>query len=337
MNKLPQSIKELLTNYDFDADREILYRQSIIYRDFSKKENKEIYANILEAMDELLAQSLNLSNNNNTNNNTNTNNNLNIENNTSNNNNNVLKKEKVWYRLEQSVGDRYVRAFNFNCCNYDIQLNQQFADCPDTLGLTVWDGSLVLAKYLEKLFGIGGSQQGWLIGKQVLELGAGCGLVGIALAFLGAHVTLTDFSPDVLQQLKENIDLNFENAKQNNIIPIGTTKIKYLKWGEQECDIDSRFLPIESSTPKEQLIYDVIIGADVVYNFADSTALLNAIKMHSKQDSLILVSCEHYDDESPKNFQQRAREMFNLEKICMSRLNEFYQKESIDVWQLTFN
>eukprot|EP00282_Hemiselmis_andersenii_P015141 CAMPEP_0114157062 /NCGR_PEP_ID=MMETSP0043_2-20121206/26409_1 /TAXON_ID=464988 /ORGANISM="Hemiselmis andersenii, Strain CCMP644" /LENGTH=173 /DNA_ID=CAMNT_0001252581 /DNA_START=113 /DNA_END=631 /DNA_ORIENTATION=+ len=67
---------------------------------------------------------------------------------------------------------------------------------------SVWDCSLVLAKYLEK------HRERLLRGKHVLELGSGQGVVGISCALAGAvKVTLTDVAA-ALPALEANCKLN---------------------------------------------------------------------------------------------------------------------------------
>ena len=70
----------------------------------------------------------------------------------------------------------------------------------------VWDSSIVLAKYFER----------WpqkVAGKRCLDLSAGCGLVGIALAKLGAaQVVATDLEPN-LALLHKNNEVNGEPLK----------------------------------------------------------------------------------------------------------------------------
>lgn len=57
-------------------------------------------------------------------------------------------------------------------------------------GLTVWDGAVVLSKFLETEANAGACR---IAGRTVLELGAGTGVVGLAAAALGAQrVILTD-------------------------------------------------------------------------------------------------------------------------------------------------
>lgn len=76
------------------------------------------------------------------------------------------------------------------------------ANTGEGTGHTVWDGAVVLAKYLEKAYPRG------LVGKRVLELGAGTGLVGVVSSVLGAStVYLTDLEYS-LRTCRETIDRN---------------------------------------------------------------------------------------------------------------------------------
>jgi predicted nicotinamide N-methyase len=51
--------------------------------------------------------------------------------------------------------------------------------------MTVWDGGIVLSKYIEHHKGLGNLL---LRGKRVVEIGSGTGIVGIVAAALGAQV-----------------------------------------------------------------------------------------------------------------------------------------------------
>ncbi|KAI8472236.1 MAG: putative methyltransferase-domain-containing protein [Monoraphidium minutum] len=71
---------------------------------------------------------------------------------------------------------------------------------PEGFASTVWDSSIVLSKWAER----------WparVAGRRCLDLSAGCGLVGIVLARLGAAVVATDLAPN-LQLLRDNCDAN---------------------------------------------------------------------------------------------------------------------------------
>jgi hypothetical protein len=68
-------------------------------------------------------------------------------------------------------------------------------------GVIAWDGALLLARYLEVC-------SNCVRGYRVLELGAGCGVVGIAAAALGAQSVLMTDLPYVLPLLQSNIDCN---------------------------------------------------------------------------------------------------------------------------------
>jgi hypothetical protein len=81
-----------------------------------------------------------------------------------------------------------------------LQIRERYNQ-PDATAFTVWDGGLWLARYLR-------ARPATVQGQQVLELGAGCGWVGLTAATLGAHhVTLTDL-PLALPLLRQNIQAN---------------------------------------------------------------------------------------------------------------------------------
>lgn len=84
----------------------------------------------------------------------------------------------------------------------------------------------------------------------ILELGSGTGLVGIAAAVtLGANVTVTDL-PHVIPNLQFNVDANSAALTANG----GTVTVAPLSWGEVG---DVELIGRE---------FDVILASDVVYH-----------------------------------------------------------------------
>lgn len=116
-------------------------------------------------------------------------------------------------------------------------------------GLNTWDGSILLAKYLEKFPEI-------ILNKNILEVGAGTGVSGIAASFLGGKkVLLTDLEYTI-QNLQKNID-------QNKI---------------QGYDIEAKVLDwMNPLTYPLNISWDVIIGADVVWLTELVPSLVNTL------------------------------------------------------------
>ncbi|KAH9129730.1 hypothetical protein LEN26_005416 [Aphanomyces euteiches] len=111
-------------------------------------------------------------------------------------------------------------------------------------GLTIWDGSVVLAKYLESTSNPSHNVQG----KRVLELGAGTGLVGLAAAFCGAsEVTITD-----LAYTLENVDANIRaNAEALSTSVVSTHE---LDWFAKDIPDSLRVQTV-----------DILVGSDIVW------------------------------------------------------------------------
>ncbi len=97
----------------------------------------------------------------------------------------------------------------------------------------LWVSSVVLAEHLS----------GLAAGTRVLELGCGLGLAGIAAARAGATVTLTDIDPDALLFAAENTALNLEPGQRERVT----------------------ISPMDWRAPGPQAQFDLVIGADIVY------------------------------------------------------------------------
>ncbi|KAL7515462.1 hypothetical protein ACHAWX_000815 [Stephanocyclus meneghinianus] len=150
-------------------------------------------------------------------------------------------------------------------------------------GLNVWDGAVLLARYMEKRPQI-------VMNKRVLELGAGCGLVGIAAAKLGAKdVVMTDLQY-ALPLMRENVEHNTSNDTHQKI-------------SCQECDWSKpptlNELFQSSNDGKSEIFPDVIIVADCVWLSALVAPLLRTLKAYTSNSSTSVII----------SYQQRVRKL----------------------------
>lgn len=79
------------------------------------------------------------------------------------------------------------------------------------LGCALWDGGLVLARWVY--------QKGGLVfhNKSVLELGCGVGLAGIVAAHWASHVTLTDYIEETVRNAVYNAKLNSAEEEEEDV------------------------------------------------------------------------------------------------------------------------
>ncbi|KAJ3066300.1 Methyltransferase-like protein 21D [Podochytrium sp. JEL0797] len=179
---------------------------------------------------------------------------------------------------------------------------------PDILGTTIWDSCLVLSKYLEKQLaglaktGFGGkgtrdaSTQGPL---RILELGAGCGLLGLVATEVvqDAQLVLTDL-PKVLPLLETNT-----NHSQN-------IRVETLEWLQSPTDT----LPahITSLMP-----FDVVLLSDCVYDETAFIPLINTLDTLTKDnpDTLIIMAYERRKFDTEVSFFKKFGELFRFRHV----------------------
>mmetsp|Transcript_30126 Transcript_30126/g.54501 ORF Transcript_30126/g.54501 Transcript_30126/m.54501 type:complete len:266 (-) Transcript_30126:110-907(-) len=115
---------------------------------------------------------------------------------------------------------------------------------------------------------------------QILELGSGCGLLGIGLAAMGHTIVMTDadvdFSGDTttsstLKWLQSNVDLNF------NVIGERVT-VKPLLWGD------------EKDMKKILQDFDLIVGSELLYSNEKSfPALIETMSRFAGPSTSVLL------------------------------------------------
>ena len=147
----------------------------------------------------------------------------------------------------------------------------------------IWPAGTILASYLDRL--------PLDPKRQILEIGAGIGLVGVVAAAAGHHITITDYNLHALEFCRANAAINdFED------IPVAQ-----LDWFE----------------PQLAGSYDMIVGSEVVYKKEDIGHLLGLFKHYLKPGGTILLVEEMRKTLS--DFFKRTEPVYTL-KIRKTRL-----------------
>ncbi len=134
----------------------------------------------------------------------------------------------------------------------------------------LWPSSLGLGEHILE-------NRRYFKNKKVLELGCGLGLAGIAARAAEAEVVFTDYDPVALEFTRRNFKRNF------GYLP----RVQLMDW---------RFPALKET-------YDILIGADILYERKMLTPLLTFCSQALKDDGWIFIA---------EPGRRIAREFFNL-------------------------
>ncbi|XP_055398958.1 protein-lysine methyltransferase METTL21E isoform X2 [Bubalus kerabau] len=176
----------------------------------------------------------------------------------------------------------------FHFAGHEIRINE----ATDCYGAVVWPSALVLCYFLET-----NVKQYNLVDKNVIEIGAGTGLVSIVASLLGAHVTATDL-PELLGNLQYNISRNTKMKAKH--LP----QVKELSWG----------VALDKNFPRASINFDYILAADVVYAHPFLEELLVTFDHLCKETTVILWVMK-FRLEKENKFVDRFEQLFDLEEI----------------------
>eukprot|EP00928_Gymnodinium_smaydae_P078637 TRINITY_DN62747_c0_g1_i1.p1 TRINITY_DN62747_c0_g1~~TRINITY_DN62747_c0_g1_i1.p1 ORF type:complete len:341 (-),score=85.49 TRINITY_DN62747_c0_g1_i1:44-1066(-) len=156
--------------------------------------------------------------------------------------------------------------------------------CPEVgIGGRVWPVSVLLATELERRLASEARTR-----CRVLELGSGCGLVGLLLARLGHDVLLTD-TPALQRLLSENVAANAANVAAAS----GRASAGILAWGDLN---DARRIVAESGGAP----FDLVVGADVTYLAHVRQKVMDTLSWVCGPNTLVVLAHAAREDETPE-------------------------------------
>ena len=141
---------------------------------------------------------------------------------------------------------------------------RELAFSEGSFGSTVWPSSLILGEWLATEVRLGKAPS------EILELGAGVGLAGLAAAAQGASVTSTDLEDDDVGGLLSNLR---HNAKLNGL----QMECARLDWRDTASWLDRQ--------------YDLVVGSDLLYYVENAAPLAQTLAHHvAPGGTAVLVS-----------------------------------------------
>ncbi|XP_026724573.1 protein-lysine N-methyltransferase EEF2KMT-like isoform X2 [Trichoplusia ni] len=147
-----------------------------------------------------------------------------------------------------------------------------------TTGLKTWEAALMLSDWAL-------AKQEIFSEKNVLELGSGVGFTGITIGKLCDIKSLmfTDCHDDVLKTICENVKINFPDFVQEETQDVTSYK------SENKCLSIMKLDWNSVDNLPDNIVPDILIGADIVYDPSILVPLCNVIQTFCKRNSNLVV------------------------------------------------
>ena len=143
-----------------------------------------------------------------------------------------------------------------------------------------------------------------MLNKNILEVGSGTGLTGLAAACLGSSLTVLTDLGYTLDNLKANVEFNFpineaDYSCETNVMKYPTVRVHELDWSKastyiKPADLELNLVEASHSNDAGALNskneWDVILGADVVWLEELVEPLVTALRELSSSATVIYLA-----------------------------------------------
>eukprot|EP00668_Euglena_longa_P016569 GGOE01020843.1.p2 GENE.GGOE01020843.1~~GGOE01020843.1.p2 ORF type:complete len:284 (-),score=72.25 GGOE01020843.1:73-924(-) len=179
----------------------------------------------------------------------------------------------------------------YQCSDEVIIAITQDPHIQNSSGGIVWETAYLMAMYFEQCI----LPKCQTSPPTVLEVGAGCGLLGLVLAHYGCRVVLTD-QPSTVPSL-------CRNAIANEVATANRAAVLPLFWGSKE-DIEA----VATKGP-----FDIVVGTDVFFSPALVEPLLATIHKLTTPLSTVYLCMQERCPDSHRQFLKQAPKYFVVE------------------------
>ena len=135
---------------------------------------------------------------------------------------------------------------------------------------------------------------------RVLEVGAGCGLLGLVLAHMGAQVVLTE-TAEAMAVLSRNVS---KKRCQEQLPPAASAQVLKVDWTSEK---DTSALEECGTAP-----FDVIVGTDVIFNAKLVEPLLTLLHRVSHAETTVWLCMQERCAEAHKTLLVNAPRFFEV-------------------------
>lgn len=211
------------------------------------------------------------------------------------------------------------RSVEVNGFGLELRLAQDPAS--NHLGMSVWDSSIVMFKFLDRNQARGELSRKKVHNKRCLELGAGMGLSGFGMALLGAAEVVQTDQKEVLPLLRANASRARTEAF-NKAVTLPPIEARELDWGNAEH--------AAACGPP----FDFVVATDCVYSEALVAPLLQTMLHVSNSRTRIVVMNERRSLSVEEVFHREARKLFHVHRVPQAKMDPRYQHEDILLYYL---